>query len=182
MKMRGLPVTDPVLLGRITSGGSTRIPIGNWPTGLYFAELTAKGGRVGYAPFVVPPKRLGRIGSPSCCRHAPGRPTTSATPTATASAIPGTRREDDRVTARLYRPFLNRGVPPHFRGYDLPFLHWLSRTGKQVDYLSQAELEASRRCDAAPRVRRLVFPGHHEYVTTGSTTPSRASAIAAAAS
>ena len=50
-------------------------------------------------------------------------------------------------TARLYRPFLNRGVPPHFRAYDLYFLHWLSRTGKRVDYLSQAELDG----DQAPR-------------------------------
>ena len=53
----------------------------------------------------------------------------------------------------------NRGVPPHFRGYDLPFLHWLNRTGKQVDYLSQAELDAvPDACDAAPRLRRALLP------------------------
>ncbi len=27
-------------------------------------------------------------------------------------------------TARLARPFLNRGVPPHFKYYDAPFLRW----------------------------------------------------------
>src|SRR5919109_1195685 len=46
-------------------------------------------------------------------------------------------------TARLARPFLNRGVPYNFRSYDLPFLQWLERTGKQVDVLSQADLEAT---------------------------------------
>src|ERR671925_318661 len=70
-------------------------------------------------------------------------------------------------TARLARPFLNRGVPYNFRSYDLPFLEWLDRTGKQVDVLSQADLEATSSARALARAYRLiVFPGHHEYVTT----------------
>ena len=36
-----------------------------------------------------------------------------------------------RHTVRLGRPFLNRGVPYHFRRYDLPFLHWLHAGGKR---------------------------------------------------
>ena len=63
-------------------------------------------------------------------------------------------------------PFLNRGVPPHFRNYDLHFLHWLSRSGKRVDFLSQAELDARDSSAALHRAYdALVFPGHHEYVT-----------------
>ena len=57
-------------------------------------------------------------------------------------------------TARLYRPFLNRGVPPHFRQYDLHFLHWLSQTGKHADFLSQAELDGPTGPCAPPCVRR----------------------------
>ncbi len=40
----------------------------------------------------------------------------------------------------LFRPFLNRGVPYRFRHYDLPFLHWLARTGKHVDFIADADL------------------------------------------
>jgi hypothetical protein len=68
---------------------------------------------------------------------------------------------------RLYRPFLDRGVPYRFRHYDLPFLHWLARTGKQADFLSDDDLE---RIGGASRLAAaydlIVFPGHHEYVTT----------------
>jgi len=165
MEMRGVPVTRPVLLGRIAAGGATRIPIGRWPTGLYFARLTAAGGRVGYAPFVVPPQRLGlsRVAV--------------VLPTHTWQAY--NFRDDDRdgygdtwyatsghLTARLGRPFLNRGVPPHFRTYDLHFLHWLQQTGKRVDVLSQAELDAVQDpTELRSAYDLLVFPGHHEYVT-----------------
>jgi hypothetical protein len=57
-------------------------------------------------------------------------------------------------------------VPPHFRHYDLPFLHWISRTGKAVDVLSDAELNSvssGRALSAAYDL--IVFEGHHEYVT-----------------
>jgi hypothetical protein len=69
------------------------------------------------------------------------------------------------VHARLGRPFLNRGVPPHFRKYDLKFLHWLHDSGKQVDVLSQAELDGTSGARLARAYSLLVFPGHHEYVT-----------------
>ena len=165
MEMRGVPATRPVHLARITVGGFTRVAIGRWPTGLYFARLTAAGGRVGYAPFVVPPQRLGQS------RVA------VVMPTKTWQAY--NFRDDDRdgygdtwyataghTTARLGRPFLNRGVPPHFRMYDLYFLHWVYRTGKHVDVLSQAELDAVRDpADLRRAYDLLVFPGHHEYVT-----------------
>jgi hypothetical protein len=167
MEMRGVAVTRPRHLERIAAGSFTRIPVGNWPTGLYFARLTAAGGRIGYAPFVVPPQR-------------PGQSRVAVVmPTRTWQAY--NFRDDDRdgygdtwyataghTTARLGRPYLNRGVPPHFRQYDLYFLHWAYRTGKQVDVLSQAELDAVR--DPAGLRRAydlLVFPGHHEYVTAG---------------
>jgi hypothetical protein len=68
---------------------------------------------------------------------------------------------------RLGRPYLNRGVPYNFRRYDLPFLLWLSRTHKRVDVLAQSDLERSSGGTQLARAYDLVvFPGHHEYVTT----------------
>ena len=88
------------------------------------------------------------------------------------------RRDDDgkgdtwyadwkRHTARLGRPYLNRGVPFNFGRWDLPFLHWLARNGRSVDYLADADLEtvASGRA-LAEAYDLIVFPGHHEYVTS----------------
>jgi hypothetical protein len=164
--MQGVPATSPVSLGRIVSGTSTAVKVGNWPTGLYFARLNAPGGRVGYAPFVVPPRRLGQS------------TVAVVMPTRTWQAY--NFRDDDRdgqgdtwyatpghTTARLYRPFLNSGVPPHFRAYDLYFLQWLSRTGKKADIISQAELDGASPAALRRAYRVLIFPGHHEYVTTG---------------
>ena len=69
-------------------------------------------------------------------------------------------------TVRLGRPFLNRGVPSRFRLYDLPFLRWLSRTHRDVDYLAQQDIErAGSAADLAKAYDLIVFPGHHEYVT-----------------
>ncbi|MEP6813757.1 MAG: N,N-dimethylformamidase beta subunit family domain-containing protein [Actinomycetota bacterium] len=69
-------------------------------------------------------------------------------------------------TTRLGRPYLNRGVPPHFRGYDLPFLHWLGREGILVDVLTDSDVEHAGSGDRLAHAYNLVvFPGHHEYVT-----------------
>jgi hypothetical protein len=58
-------------------------------------------------------------------------------------------------------------VPYNFRRYDLPFLHWLAQTGRDVDVLSQSDLETTPSSAAlAAAYDLIVFPGHHEYVTT----------------
>jgi N,N-dimethylformamidase beta subunit-like, C-terminal len=67
---------------------------------------------------------------------------------------------------RLFRPFLDRGVPYHFRHYDVPFLHWLARTGKHVDVLADGDLDRTTGGRLAAAYDLIVFPGHHEYVTT----------------
>jgi hypothetical protein len=69
--------------------------------------------------------------------------------------------------AHLFRPYLDRGVPYHFRNYDLPFLHWIAWTGHRADFLSDGDLEAigSSRT-LANAYDAIIFPGHHEYVTT----------------
>jgi hypothetical protein len=165
-ELRGVPVTSAAHIG--TSGGRliARVRVGDWPSGLYFVRLRAADGRVGFAPFVVRPKRLGE------------HPVAVVLPTLTWQAY--NLRDDDgdgtgdtwyarwtTRTARLARPFLNRGVPYNFRRYDLPFLRWLAQTARTVDVLAQADVEAvddGRKL--ADAYELIVFPGHHEYVTT----------------
>ena len=66
----------------------------------------------------------------------------------------------------LERPFLDFGVPFRFRDWDLNFISWLNTTGKQVDYLSDDDLESFGNGDALAHAYDLVvFPGHAEYTT-----------------
>jgi len=163
--MKGFPVSPRAGLGNRRPGARVGVRIGSWPSGLYFAKLTAPSGRVGYAPFVVRPAKLGehRIAV--------------VLPTQTWQAY--NFRDDDRdgradtwyadrrrPHARMARPFLDRGVPPRFRHYDLPFLHWLARTRKEADFLTDADLDAANAAELTAAYDLIVFPGHHEYVTS----------------
>lgn len=164
-EMQGVPVTDAAATGRLRPGRSLRISVGPWESGLYFARIEAADGRVGFGPFIVRPRRLG------ASRVA------VVLPTYTWQAY--NFRDDDRdgrpdtwyagwhaQRVTLNRPFLNRGVPPHFRRYDLPLLRWLAATGRTVDVLSDRDLGAAVSGRALARAYQLVvFPGHHEYVT-----------------
>jgi hypothetical protein len=163
--MRGLGVTRPRAVGSSTGTKTIRVPIGDWPSGLYFARLRAADGRVGFAPFVVRPRRLGE------------QRVAIVMPTLTWQAYNLRDEDGDGVgdswyaswthrTVRLGRPFLNRGVPYAFRRYDAPFLRWLARTGREVDVLAQSDLEATSPGELVRAYDLIVFPGHHEYVTT----------------
>ncbi len=145
--MNGVPVTDPVNVGwsSVDRPGTVAVPIGPWASGLYFAKLTDENGRIGFAPFVVRPAAARCVsGRRDHSRRTPGRPTTSATRTATAGATRGTRRAR-RAPSGSGRAFLRRGVPPQYRKYDLGFLRWLAQRGKQPDYLSETDLEILHR-------------------------------------
>jgi hypothetical protein len=160
--MEGVPMTAPLRV----IGSTIQIRVASdWPSGLYFARVAAPG-RVGFAPFVVAPRRFGE------------HPVAIVLPTRTWQAY--NFRDDDHdgdgdtwyatwghLQARLGRPYLNRGVPPHYRSYDLRFLRWLDRSGLQVDVLSQAELDGTSGVKLARAYDLIVFPGHHEYVTQG---------------
>jgi len=119
--MLGTPVTKITPVGAVHGRRAFPIPIANWPSGVYFAQLTAPGSRVGYAPFVLAPRHLGehRIAV--------------VMPTQTWQAY--NFRDDNgdgqpdtwyagwkKLQARLIRPFLDRGVPPHWKQYDAPFV------------------------------------------------------------
>src|SRR5690242_11819600 len=161
----GRPMGGVVAVGPARSGRVVLLHIGAWPSGLYFARLRSADGRIGFAPFIVRPRRLGVAD------------VAVVMPTLTWQAY--NLRDDDgdgqgdswyarwsHLTVRLDRPFLNRGVPFNFRRYDLPFLHWLSWNGHTVDVLADADLERTSGAALAHAYRLVIFPGHHEYVTT----------------
>jgi hypothetical protein len=163
----GAEVGDPIALnwsGRRDRTQRVGVPIGEWQSGVYFARLTSEDGRVGYAPFVVRPERLG------------AHRVAVVVPTFSWQAYNLWDESGDGFgetwyaawrhrTVRLGRPFLNYGIPPRFRRYDTPFLRWLVLADQEVDYLSEADV-AGTTGDALARAYRLVvFPGHHEYVT-----------------
>ena len=58
-EMRGTPVTALRQLGIVRRKQGVWIPIPDSPSGLYFAKLTGPRQRVGYAPFIIRPRRLG---------------------------------------------------------------------------------------------------------------------------
>jgi hypothetical protein len=164
--MLGTPVTKIASVGAVQGRRTVSISIADWPSGVYFAQLTAPGSRVGYAPFILAPRHLGehRIAV--------------VMPTETWQAY--NFRDDNgdgqpdtwyagwkKLQARLIRPFLDRGVPPHWKQYDAPFVRWLAQTHRNVDYLSDAELRNVRDGQTLANAYSLiVFSGHHEYVTT----------------
>jgi hypothetical protein len=171
--MLGTPVTEPRTIAWHWRSRRHFVRVflpGRLETGLYFARLTATDGRVGFAPFVLRPLRLGRT-----ARVAVVLPTSTweaynfndmdgngwgDTWYAGPPADPATK------TVRFGRPFLDRGVPYHFRNYDLDFLHWLFWRHHDVEYLGDSDLA---RFASGRQLRRayglIVFPGHTEYVT-----------------
>ena len=141
------------------------VPIGEWRSGVFLVRLEADDGRVGYAPFIVRPERIGE------------HRVAVVLPTYTWQAYNLWDETGDGFgetwyaawkhrTVRLGRPFLNRGVPPRFRRYDLPFLRWLRVHDQEVDYLAEADLTRTTGDALARAYRLVVFPGHHEYVPT----------------
>jgi hypothetical protein len=162
----GVPVTKPRQLGNLAGGARITVPIAAWPSGVYFAKLRSANHLVGFAPFLVQPWKLGE------------HPVAVVLPTRTWQAYNLRDENGDGIgdswyakwrihAVRLGRPFLNRGVPYHFRLYDLPFLRWLSSTGKKVDYLADSDLDVVESGKAlASAYKLIVFPSHHEYVTT----------------
>ena len=181
MSMRGVPVTRPVPLGPIQAGGSTRVTIGDWPTGLYFAQLTGKGGRIGYAPFVVPPRRLGQSRVAVVLPTRTGRRTTSATTTVMGL---GTRGMPPRGHTGAALP----AVPESWRASALPevrpALPPLAYAVASVSTCSprRSSTPADPVARSAVRMTCSSSPGTTSTSPSPSTTPSRAFATAVATS
>jgi hypothetical protein len=170
--MSGAAVMEPQRLVRSDRRNRPRrlrVWVGDWPSGLYIAQLTGSDGRSGYAPFVVRPRRLGEH------RVAVVLPTYTWQAynfrDGNGDGFGDTWYAGETNRTLLGRAYLDRGVPPFFRRYDLNFLLWRAReirAGKDrgADFLADSDLAGVR--DAAALARAydlLVFPGHHEYVT-----------------
>jgi hypothetical protein len=166
-ELRGAVVTSPSSInwsGKGSKPQTVKVRVGDWPTGLYFARLTADDGRLGFAPFIVRPGAPGRVRA------------AVVLPTNTWQAY--NFRDVDKdgwgdtwyaggdPPVDLRRPHLNRGVPFRFRSYDAGFIRWLHRTRKQVEFLSEEDLEEFDTGDRLAAAYDLViFSGHTEYVT-----------------
>ncbi|HSL65074.1 MAG TPA: N,N-dimethylformamidase beta subunit family domain-containing protein, partial [Gaiellaceae bacterium] len=164
----GVPVTPPVGVDwrhRDAPGRLRLLRAGRWRSGLYFVRVAAADGRVGYAPFILRPPRLG----------AERVAVVLATNTWQAYNFHDADGDgwgdswyvSDAIRAvEATRPYLDFGVPFRFKDWDLAFVAWLNRTGKRVDFLADEDLEAAGTGDALRRAYDLVvFPGHEEYVT-----------------
>ncbi len=166
----GTAMTDPLPLDwsrhRNAPAALDFVRAGNWASGLYFLRAGAGDGRVGYAPFIVRPKRLGTTSRVAVVL---------ATNTWQAYNFwdaDGDGWGDSWYVARsigrvdLRRPYLDFGVPFRFRDWDLDFISWLNRTDRTVEFLSDDDLERFPNASALAKAYDLiVFPGHEEYVT-----------------
>src|SRR5438477_4709567 len=160
--MTGSAMTAVRWIGSVDGRRTVTVRLGaNWPSGFYFVRLTS-GRRIGYATFVLRPRRLGE--------HS----VAIVLPTETWQAYNFRDDNGDGMpdtwyaagsTARLSRPFLNRGVPPHYKFYDANFLRWAYATHHAADYISDAELNSASGAQLRKAYELLIFEGHHEYVT-----------------
>lgn len=166
--LNGVPVSSPQTIDwseNANAPAPIAIPIDSaWKSGIYYAQVTSNDGRVGYAPVVVAPV-------------APVNRVAVVMPTNTWQAYNFYDGDGDGYGDSWYvswaihsvdttRPNLRRGVPYRFRSYDLSFLHWLYRTGKEVDFYADDDVDALPSGDALRAAYDLVvFEGHEEYVT-----------------
>ena len=157
----GVPVGPAFALA---DAHAQRLTVPRGPSGLYFLQMTAPGGKLGYAPLVRRPAR------PGTSRVAVVLPTNTWQAynfrDVDGNGVGDTWYADPYYNGvDLTRPFLNRGVPPHYRGYDRDFLRWLARTGKHPDFLADEDLERLSGEELTRDYDLVIFSGHDEYAT-----------------
>ena len=161
------PIAAPVELawrGHRDAPGSIRLPIGNLQSGLYFARVRTGDGRVGYAPFVVRPRRLGTsriaVVLPTNTWEAYNFDDANGDGWGDSWYVNGTFR-----TVDISRPYVDYGVPYRFRDFDAAIQRWLGGRGA-LDYLTDLDLaHVAGAATLAADYDLIVFAGHEEYVT-----------------
>ena len=139
---------------------------GDWPSGLYFLRISARDGRVGYAPFIVRPRTLGTH------RIAVVLATQTWQAYNFADANSDGWGDSWYVSGRthaidLTRGYLDFGIPFRFDDWDLTFLTWLQESGKQVDFLSDEDLDGLTGDQLAADYELLAKESGGEVVTLG---------------
>ena len=164
----GVPMTGVLPLDWRRRASAPRrvrfVRAGDWASGLYFLRAASLDGRTAYAPFIVRPRRFGEhrvavVLSTNTWQAYNFRDADGDGWGDSWYVSAAIRRVD------LERPYLDFGIPFRFRDWDLSFIAWLNRTGKQVDYLSDDDLERLSGKRLAAAYDLVVFPGHAEYVT-----------------
>ncbi len=162
-KMAGVPRGDPVVVNH--PGSTVALRLGRWVPGLYFARVVTSDGRVGYAPFVLRPARLGTY------RVAVVLPTNTWQAynllDVNGDGVGDSWYADPSIhVVDLRRPYVDHGVPRWYGSYNSGFVHWLAHSGYAAEILSDDDLDAIRSgARLASLYDLIVFAGHEEYVT-----------------
>ena len=162
-RMWGVPRGDPVVVRN--PGSSVAVPLGHWVSGLYFVRAVSGDGRVGYAPFVLRPARLGTY------RVAVVLPTNTWQAynllDVNGDGVGDSWYADPKIhTVDLLRPYSDHGVPRWYASYNAGFLHWFAHSGFGADVLSDDDLDSIRSGTRLAHLYDLVvFAGHEEYAT-----------------
>lgn len=155
--MQGRAVSPTLTIWKNSS--SVNLRIGDWPSGLYYAQVTTPKRGSWLAPFVVRPQQFGQ------------HRVLVVLPTNTWQAY---NFEDGDSwyehasvhSVDLTRPYIDGGVPPHYHGYDRGFIRWLTLHNETPDFVSDDDLDSVRSGAILARDYDLiVFSGHEEYVT-----------------
>lgn len=153
--MQGLQVSP----SRSVAGtGELHLTLGTWPSGIYYLQVVTPGRGVWDAPFVLRARQLGtsRIAI--------------VVPTNTWQAYNDEGNDSWYFNAEvthvdLARPYIDAGVPPHYRGYDRGFMRWLVLEHVSADFLTDDDLDRLSGDQLARAYDLVVFSGHEEYVT-----------------
>lgn len=166
------PLPDPDT-GRIEPGWPAvrSLTVGAWPSGLYLGVLRPRLGGGWRVPFVVrPPAPAGVSGRPVAPVLFVSAATTwqaynswggeslygSSLPTITRAA--GARRA---VEVSFDRPYAADAGAGLLRRWEIQFVRWMERAGRDVEYV--ADLDLALHPEQLAGRRLVVFAGHHEY-------------------
>jgi hypothetical protein len=146
---------------------SLEVP-GDWTSGLYLAVLRPLDRPVAASvvPFVVRPAQ-GSTPAPVLFVSAAttwqayngwgGKSLYGYNSRGTTTAVAGTRA----AVVSFDRPYLTENGAGLLRRWELPFVRWQERHGRNVDYI--ADLDLARHPELLAGRRLIVFAGHHEY-------------------
>ena len=139
----------------------------DWASGMYLAVLRPVAGGTGYVPFIVRPG----IGSPAPVLFVNAAATWQAYNSWGGANLYDASMPDSplvsngrrAVQVSFDRPYLLDAGSGFQRRWELQFVRWQEREGRDVDYVADIDLELHP--DVVAGRRLIVFPGHHEYWT-----------------